>query len=155
MPLARLTGMPSAKKYRMIMETGLVILAIRLALRMVDLPRLLRRLTCNPMASRPNLRPMDVVVDYVDRWLALFPYNPKGNYFPRALALYWFGRRAGLPVQFQCGVMKSHRHHEGHAWMMLNGRDFFEASQYWKSFTVTVTYPPSPAAFDTQPPDSP
>lgn len=98
---------------------------------------------------------MEDVVYYADRWLALFPYNPKGNCYPRALTLYWFACRAGLPVQFQCGVMKPHQHLEGHAWVMMDGRAFFEPSQYWKSFTVTVTYPPSPAAVHTQPSDSP
>ena len=153
-PFARLAGMPSARKYRMIMETGLVILVTRLALRVVGLPRLLSRLTYNPMASGRNLDAMEDVVYYVDRWLALFPYNQKGNCFPRALALYWFGRRAGLPVQFQCGVRKPHQHLEGHAWLMLDGREFFETSQYWKSFTVTVTYPPSPTALHTPPSES-
>jgi hypothetical protein len=39
--------------------------------------------------------------------------------------LFLFSRRAGLPVEFNCGVMKLDRHLEGHAWLTLNGTDWF------------------------------
>lgn len=86
---------------------------------------------------------MEDVAYYVDRWLALFPYNLKGNCFPRALALFFFARRAGLPVQFKCGVMMLNQQLEGHAWLVLDGHVFLEPSSYWQSFTVTVSFPES------------
>lgn len=134
------------RKYRLIAGTGLVVLGIRVALRLVSLQRLLRWLSRRSVLGSERQPAMDDTVYYVDRWLALFPYNPKGNCFPRALTLFLFARRAGLPVQFNCGVMKVYHQLEGHAWLTLDGREFLEPSSYWKSFTVTLRFPQSPVA---------
>ena len=150
-----LIGMSIVRKYRLIAGTGLVVMAIRLALRMVSLPRLLNWLTSKAAAEGHDRIVMEDVAYYVERWLALAPYNPKGNCFPRALTLYWFARRAGFPVQFLCGVMKLNANLEGHAWLMLDGRAFFEPSPHWRSFTVTVSFPQVPVPLDHQPSDSP
>ena len=98
---------------------------------------------------------MEDIAYYVERWLALAPYSSKGNCLPRALTLYWFARRAGFPVQFQCGVMKINESIEGHAWLMLDGREFFERSPYWREFTVTVSFPPIPVPRNTQSSNAP
>jgi hypothetical protein len=129
------------RKYRLIVGTGLVVWGVRVALRLVSLQRLLNWLSYAPMAVDRRHNTMEDVAYYVDRWLTLFPYNLKGNCFPRALALYWFARRAGLPVQFNCGVIKLDRRLEGHAWLILDGREFLESSPHWRSFTVTVRFP--------------
>jgi hypothetical protein len=110
---------------------------------------LLGWLVCE-ISADPDEHAMEDVAYYVDRWLALFPYNPKGNCFPRALALFFFARRAGLPVQFKCGVMKLNQQLEGHAWLVLEGHEFLEPSSYWQSFTVTVTFPQSLVSSSTQ-----
>ncbi len=138
------------RKYRLIVGTGLVVSGIRVALRLVSLQRLLYWLSCEPATGARAQKVLEDVTYYVDRWLALFPYNPKGNCFPRALTLFFFARRAGLPVQFKCGVMKLNQHLEGHAWLVLDGREFLEPSSYWQSFTVTVTFPQSPASPSNQ-----
>lgn len=91
------------EKYCLISGTGLLVVVIRLALRLVSLPRLLNWLTCKPGEGAHDQNVMEDIAYYVDRWLALVPYNPKGNCFPRALTLYWFARRAGFCVQFHCG----------------------------------------------------
>lgn len=129
------------RKYRLVVGTGLVVWGVRVALRLVSLQRLLNWLSYAPMAGDRRQNTMEDVAYYVDRWLTLFPYNLKGNCFPRALALYWFARRAGLPVQFNCGVIKLDRRLEGHAWLILDGREFLESSPHWRSFTVTVRFP--------------
>lgn len=135
--------MSDITKYRLIAWTGPVIVAIRVALRLVSLPRLLSWLTCKPAAEDRDQLVMDDVAYYVERWLAMAPYNHNGNCFPRALTLYWIARRAGIPVRFQCGVMKVNGSLEGHAWLMLDEREFFEPSSHWRAFTVTVTVPPN------------
>jgi hypothetical protein len=89
---------------------------------------------------------MGDLVYYVDRWLQLFPYNKKGNCFPRSLALYWFARRVGYPVRFHCGVRKEVSNLAGHAWLTLDHQPFHETGQQWQRFTVTFSYPPDPAA---------
>ncbi len=129
-------------KYRVIVATGVVVVGVRIASRLTSLRRLLGWLLCE-MSGDPDERTMEDVAYYVDRWLALFPYNLKGNCFPRALALFFFARRAGLPVQFKCGVMMLNQQLEGHAWLVLDGHVFLEPSSYWQSFTVTVSFPES------------
>ena len=129
------------RKYRLIISTGLVVLGIRIALHLVSLRRLLYWLSYVPVSVGEGEAVIEDTAYYTDRWLTMFPYNPKGNCFPRALTLFLFSRRAGLPVEFNCGVMKLNQHLEGHAWLMLNGRQFFEPSSYWQSFTVTLKFP--------------
>ena len=121
-----------------------MVLGVRIALRVVSLRRLLRWLCCRSAPGGEGKTVTEDMVYYVDRWLALFPYNPKGNCFPRALTLFLFARRAGLPVQFNCGVRKVQQHLEGHAWLTLNGREFLEPSSYWQAFTVTLRFPQPP-----------
>ena len=111
--------MSIVSKYCLIAGTGLVVVAIRLALQLVSLPRLLTWLTCKPVSGVHDQKVMETIAYYVDGWLRLAPYNPKGNCFPRALTLYWFARRAGLCVQFHCGVIKHDEAREGPAWLML------------------------------------
>ena len=138
--------MSLARKYWLILSTGLVVCGVRVALRLVSLKRLLHWLACKPMSGRREETSIEDVVYYLDRWLAIFPYHPNGNCFPRALTLFFYACREGLPVQFNCGVMKLDHRLEGHAWLMLNGRDFLESSSYWKAFTVTLTFPSSPSS---------
>lgn len=144
MRLVTLIDVTSVKKYRVIVLTGIMVLSIRLALHLISLPRLLHWLTVMSVVTGRTQESMEQVVYYVDRWLAMFPYLPKGSCFPRALALYWFARRGGIPVQFRCGVMKIDQRLEGHAWLMLDGQDFLEPSPHWRSFTVTVAFPRTP-----------
>lgn len=133
------------RKYRLILSTGLVVWGVRVALRLVSLKRLLHWLASKGAPRCSGKDAIEDVAYYLDRWLFLFPYHPKGNCFPRALTLFFYACRAGLPVQFNCGVMKLDHRLEGHAWLMLNGRDFLEPSSYWKAFTVTLTFPRSPS----------
>lgn len=140
--------MSRVRKYRLIVGTGLVVLGVRMALRFVSLRRLLAWLACRPGSGGEGQVVMGDTVYYVDRWLALFPYNPKGNCFPRALTLFFFARRAGLRVQFNCGVMKVCQQLEGHAWLTLDGHEFFEPSSYWQAFNVTLIFPPPVVSSD-------
>jgi len=141
--------MSLVRKFRVIIATGVVVVGVRIASRLTSLRRLLGWLLCE-MSGDPDERTMEDVAYYVDRWLALFPYNLKGNCFPRALALFFFARRAGLPVQFKCGVMMLNQQLEGHAWLVLDGHVFLEPSSYWQSFTVTVSFPESQASSSTR-----
>ncbi|MGH7258022.1 MAG: hypothetical protein ACREIM_06550, partial [Nitrospiraceae bacterium] len=76
------------RKYHLIVRTGLLIIAIRGGLRITSLPRLLDLLHAGKGARTHNRPTLEEIAYYVDRWLALFPYNKKGNCFPRALSLY-------------------------------------------------------------------
>jgi hypothetical protein len=88
--------------------------------------------------------PLDDLAYYTDRWLTIFPYNVKGNCFPRSLTLYRLARRHGCHVQFHCGVAKIGETLAGHAWLTLDGKPFLEPADQWRRFTVTFSFPPSP-----------
>ena len=138
------------KKYWTVFRVGLVVLWVRLLLRIKSLPLVLDGLNSRSMTGRPDEAVMRDLVCYVDRWLQLFPYNKKGNCFPRSLALYWFARRLGYPVLFHCGVRKEVSNLDGHAWLTLDRQPFHETGQHWQLFTVTFSYPQDPAAGGTQ-----
>lgn len=138
------------EKYWTVFRAGLVVLWVRLSLRVKSLPQVLDQLNPRSMAERPDEAVMGDLVYYVDRWLQLFPYNKKGNCFPRSLALYWFARRLGYPILFHCGVKKEGSNLDGHAWLTWDCQPFFEPGQHWKQFTVTFSYPPDPVAGRSQ-----
>lgn len=133
------------KKYWAIAGVGLAVLWIRLLLRVSRLPLVLDRLTVLTTTKNPDEMAMRDLVYYVDRWLQLFPYNAKGNCFPRSVAIYWFARRGGYPVHFHCGVRKESSKLDGHAWLTLDRQPFFEIGEHWQLFAVTFSYPPEAA----------
>ena len=128
------------KKYLTVLRAGLVVSWIRLLLRVKSLPLVLDRLNPRLMTEKPDEAMMEDLVYDVDRWLKLFPYNKKGNCFPRSLALYWFARRLGYPVCFHCGIKKTSRISmvmRGSCWITSP----FTRDQQWQRYTVTFSYP--------------
>ncbi|MDH4079267.1 MAG: lasso peptide biosynthesis B2 protein [Nitrospira sp.] len=129
-------------KYWTILWVGAAVLWIRIALRFKTLPRVLEQFGTLSAKAKQNDAEMKILTCYVDRWLRLFPYNKRGNCFPRSLALYRFARQLGYPVMFHCGVRKDMSGLDGHAWLTLNGQAFQEPGTHWQGFTVTFFYPP-------------
>jgi hypothetical protein len=134
------------KKYWTMFCVGTVVLWVRVLLRAKSLPFVLERLHTHAGTRQPDEARMDDLAYYVDRWLQVFPYNARGNCFPRSLSLYWFARRMGYPVCFHCGVRKEGSNLDGHAWLTLDREPFHELGQHWQSFTVTFSYPPDLAS---------
>ena len=139
-----------SRKYWAVLRAGLVLAWIRVALRFHTLPTILTRLHPGRQAGARARGQFEDIVYYVDRWLRLFPYNAKGNCFPRSLALYWFARRAGYQVAFRCGVRKEGAGLDGHAWLTLDRLPFHEPGQHWQHFTVTFSHPPEQAVHRKQ-----
>lgn len=129
------------RKYRTILHVGFVVLRIRLLLRFKTLPSMLEQFSPCLMTGEPDDTAMKNLTYYVDRWLRLFPYNRRGNCFPRSLALYRFARQQGYPVVFHCGVRKEAFGLDGHAWLTLHSHAFHEPGKHWQDFTVTFSYP--------------
>jgi hypothetical protein len=129
------------RKYWTIFSVGLLVLRVRLLLRFLSLPHALGVL--EPKVERSPYKgvPLVDLIYYTDRWLLLFPYNAKGNCFPRSVTLYRCARQAGFPVRLHCGVRKSNGTLDGHAWLTLDGAPFHELSRQWQHFTVTFSYP--------------
>ena len=129
------------QKYWSVLRVGLVVLWVRLSLRLKSLPLVLDQLSPRSTTGKPDDAAMKRLAYYVDRWLRLFPYNRKGNCFPRALALYRFARQRGYPVRFHCGVRREAAGLDGHAWLTLDGQVFHEPGRHWQDFIVTFSYP--------------
>jgi len=125
----------------MLLQVAAVVSWIRFRLRRESLPSVLKRLDPVTLSGSPDPARFEDVVYYLDRWLHLFPYNAKGNCFPRSLALYWFAKRSGYPVSFHCGVRKDTTGLDGHAWLMLDRQPFHEPGRHWECFTVTYSFP--------------
>jgi hypothetical protein len=138
-------GFSLVRKYWTILRVGVVVLWIRMALRFQTLPNVLEQVGPLSTKAEPEDAGMKILTYYVDRWLRLFPYNRRGNCFPRALALYRFARQRGYPVRFHCGVRKEASSLDGHAWLTLNSQVFHEPGKHWQAYTVTFSYPPDPA----------
>ncbi|MBX3333956.1 MAG: lasso peptide biosynthesis B2 protein [Nitrospira sp.] len=130
------------RKYWTILWVGAAVFWIRTALRFQTLPRVLEQFGTLSADAKQNDAEMKILTCYVDRWLRLFPYNKRGNCFPRSLALYRFARQLGYPVVFHCGVRKEAAGLDGHAWLTLNGQAFQEPGTHWQGFTITYSYPP-------------
>ncbi|MBL8037295.1 MAG: lasso peptide biosynthesis B2 protein [Nitrospira sp.] len=134
--------MVQVDKYRSVLQTGLLVLWVRLLLHLTSLPVVLNQLSRGSRMGNPDDAEMKKMAYYVDRWLRLFPYNQEGNCFPRSLALYRLARRRGFPVRFHCGVKKGVSGLEGHAWLTLESKTVYEPGAFWRDFTVTFSYPP-------------
>lgn len=134
-------GFSLVGKYWTILRVGVVLLRIRIALRFQTLPNVLDQVRPLSTRAEPDDAEMRILAYYVDRWLRLFPYNKRGNCFPRALALYRFARQLGYPVRFHCGVRREADGLDGHAWVTLDSEAFHEPGLHWQYFTVTFSYP--------------
>ena len=137
-------GMTFVRKYWTVLRVGCVVLWVRLLLRRHSLPVILRRLHHQSTTRHREDVSMKALVGYVDRWLQLFPYNTRGNCFPRSLVLYRLARQLEYPVTLHCGVRKEASTLEGHAWLTLGSQVFYEPGAQWQYFTVTFSYPPDP-----------
>lgn len=134
--------MAQVDKYWNVFQAGLLVLWVRLLLRLASLPVVLATLSSGSVMRTADEAGIRKLTYYVDQWLRLFPYNQKGNCFPRSLALYWLANRRGYPVRFHCGVRKDPSGLEGHAWLTLESQTFHEHGTFWRDFTVTFSYPP-------------
>lgn len=132
-----------------------------LLIRFLSLPRLLDVLT--PKATRrPEAPDPSTMVRYTDRILGtrLWIYQP--TCLKRALLLFHFLRRSGMPVSFCLGVQPTITYAardregrlEGHAWVTYEGRPVYESEKnrnagYKPTFLFPRPHADEAAALDT------
>jgi hypothetical protein len=58
----------------------------------------------------------------------------------RAVTLYWFLARAGVPVELRFGIARTGEA-DGHAWLALDGAAYLETTDPEPKFTVTYRIP--------------
>ncbi len=120
---------------------GLMIL-VRIALKIWKLPRVLSWLQPERCVGPQDETYLRDLAYYTDRFLNIFPANPRGNCLPRSLMLFRMARQQGFPVVFHCGVRKTEEGLDGHAWLSLKGQPFLEKTRQYQEMATTVTYPP-------------
>jgi hypothetical protein len=134
------------KKIRLIAKSAAVLFTVQFALRVANLPRVLRWLHLESVPKGQDLSTLTDLAYYTDRWLGLFPANPKGNCLPRAVVLYRLARAYGFAVRFQCGIQRHGAQLDGHAWLLMGNGAFLEPTNQWEQFAVTFSFPPICAA---------
>ena len=137
----KLTG--RVKRYSRFLLVTLLMVAIRLGLRWVQLPKLLHWLSVLPRSPVQNHQDFKELAYCTDRVLKVFPYNAKGNCLPRSLILYTMAPVFGLQVKFHCGVRKGGSGLDGHAWLTQNGEPILEFTQQRVGMIETFIYPES------------
>ena len=83
--------------------------------------------------------------DLADLAALLAIRSPLGLCLRRSLTRYHFLRGMGVPVQVHFGARlvgdKADRDVTGHAWLVRNGRPYYEAEENWRDFTVILRWP--------------
>ena len=129
------------KKHWIKIQVFVALIAIWVSLRWVKLPRLLEWLSPSRPFSPQDLPRLQAIVYYTDRWLTIFPYNPKGSCLPRSLLLFGFAQRCGFPVKIRFGVRGLGTGLVGHAWLTLNGKPFLENTRKCEQMVETYSFP--------------
>ena len=114
---------------------------IRIGLRIIPLSKLLPWLTPLKRATDQKFDELQIMANFTDRILNMFPYHEKGNCLPRTCMLYWLAPQYGFPVKFHCGVRKGETGLDGHAWLTMNGQMFLEPTQQSLGLIETFSYP--------------
>ena len=93
-----------------------------------------------PPGASPPPGYADRIAAFVDAArIAGYPIVRQGC-LTRAVTLYWFLARAGLPVELRFGIARD-ASPDGHAWLALDGVPFLEKADPEPKFTVTYRIP--------------
>ena len=120
-----------------------VVASLRLLVSIVTLRRILDWLTPRSDYLVQDGRSFPKVVRYTDalvRRLASWAGSPC---LLRSLALYYFATRCGFAVKLHCGIRRAGDALEGHAWLSLHDKPFFESGLPDLTYAITFTFPPA------------
>ena len=108
------------------------------------IPQAMSVLTPNDGEQRP-LPPEPITRNLSDLASLLERRSPLGLCLRRSLVRYHYLRQLDVPVAVQFGAKFVGRQQQkditGHAWLVLNGRPYYEAEENWRDFTVIFTWP--------------
>lgn len=115
--------------------------SVRLLLSCVTLQRILEWLTPLPSQPLSDARIFPRIAHYTDALVSRIPSWAGSRCLLRSLALYYFATRCGFAVQLHCGVRRAGRELEGHAWLSLDEKPFFERGDPDQIFSTTFSFP--------------
>jgi len=129
------------RKILLLIRVFVLLAYLRLLLSCVTLQKILDWLTPSRHQPRSDSPHFSQVVRYTDALVRRIPLLGGSKCLLRALALYYFATRGGFPVQLHCGVRRTGRELEGHAWLSFDGQPFFEKDKPDRIFTTTFSFP--------------
>lgn len=123
---------------------GVAGLAIGLAflLRFASLSDVMRRMTPRRLDRNRSRIDLARVARYADRLIIPRLFRSGGPCVPRALILFHFGRRSGLPARIHFGMQRQNGSLVGHAWISVNGVTMFERAGQAVGYSTVLSYPP-------------
>jgi hypothetical protein len=120
----------------------ITVIAVKLGLRWVPLPRLMRWLTPRARSSSSGPAVLDREVRYTNEALSRLPSRGRLACLPRSLALYRLVRLRGIDARLHCGVRRGADGIVGHAWVTVDGDALLATEDQPGEWTETFTYPP-------------
>lgn len=95
--------------------------------------------------DRPDAKWESAVLNLADLAVSLRREPTLGICLQRSLTRYYFLRRVGLPVQVHFGIQTTKRPDAkrivGHAWLTLDGEDYWEDGGQARDFTIMLSFP--------------
>lgn len=104
----------------------------------MSLPRLVAQFDAKSGHKMPSIPPQRLI-RLIDGLLSVI--YQKDHCMERSFILFHFLRRFGEPAVLCFGVQRSGRRLDGHAWIELDGRPFFEPADPRRTYTTTYVYP--------------
>ena len=123
-----------------------VVASLRLLVSIVTLRRILDWLTPHSHYFVADERSFPKVVRYTDALVRRLPSWAGSRCLLRSLALYYFATRYGFAVKLHCGIRRAGDALEGHAWLSLHGKAFYEKGLPDLTYAITFTFPPAQTA---------
>jgi hypothetical protein len=124
-------------------RVAITVVAVKLGLRWVALPRLMRWLTPRRRSKSRNAAMLEREIRYTNETLSRLPSRGMMSCLPRSLALYRLARLRGIDARLHCGVRRHGEGIVGHAWVTVDGAALLETDDQTGEWTETFTYPPA------------
>jgi hypothetical protein len=138
--MSRLRGHPGERA--LAARVAITVIAIKLGLRWVALPTLMRWLTPRRRSKSRDPDVLEREIRYTNATLCRLPGRGRLACLPRSLALYRLARLRGIEARLHCGVRRQGDGIIGHAWVTVDGAALLATDDDGAEWKETFTYPP-------------
>ena len=136
------------KRIRTLSEFGLFTYVVVFAscvpiLMRLPLPWLARVVTRAPRRRRVSAQEVDRLAEFVSLAPVVASPAVRNGCLTRGITLYWFLRRAGMPVELRFGLdpASTSAGADGHCWLTLDGAPFLERVDPRDHFSELYCFP--------------
>lgn len=135
-----LTALDWRRDYRLFGKILLFAMVVPWLMRF-PLPNVKRLFERGRVPAQPDEQQVKQILDCTTAVLALGRPLVQPRCLTRGVTLYYFLRRAGLPVELQFGVQHTPSAFHAHCWLMVDGQPFAEPAATVQTFTVVYRLP--------------